>query len=196
MSQRLPRLHWTNADPYLYGLYVEYREVPALKSASRLLGESGFPAGLFCNDEHAELSAVIFTNACAISKLNRVPVSGGAIAADFRYVRIGNFFDRTPGLFKGIPFCLDITSAEYRSLWPQGYEPWSAELEVFHNPYARYALPRSLVPEAQHWFERDGEMICEAHYETSILWSQTRVLNNSDPVPTIEEILAANSAED
>lgn len=181
---------------YLYGLYVEYREIPALKSASRLLGESGFPAGLFCNDEHAELSAVIFTNACAISKLNRVPVSGGAIAADFRYVRIGNFFDRTPGLFKGIPFCLDITSAEYRSLWPQGYEPWSAELEVFHNPYARYALPRSLVPEAQHWFERDGEMICEAHYETSILWSQTRVLNNSDPVPTIEEILAANSAED
>lgn len=39
-------------------------------------------------------------------------------------------------------------------------------------------------------------MIYEAHYETSILWSQTRVLNSSDPVPTIEEILAANSAED
>ena len=181
---------------YLYGLHAELGEVPFLRSASRLLGASGFPAGLFRNDEHSELSAVIFTNACAISKLNRVPISGGAIAADFRYVRIGKFFDRTPGVFEGIPFCMEITSQEYKSLWPQGYEPWSAELEVFHNPHARYPILRPLIPEAQHWFERDGEIVCEAHYETSILWSQTRVLNSTDPVPTIEEILAGNAAED
>jgi hypothetical protein len=40
-----------------------------------------------------------------------------------RYTRIGNFFDRTPGALKGIPFCLDVTSDEYRGLWPHRYPP-------------------------------------------------------------------------
>jgi hypothetical protein len=65
-------------------------------------------------------------------------------------MRIGQFFDRDPGALEGIPFCLDVTSDEYRALWPQGYEPWSAELEVFHNPYARYPVPFELVPEGKH----------------------------------------------
>ncbi|MDH8570797.1 hypothetical protein QIH26_28160, partial [Klebsiella pneumoniae] len=75
--------------------------------------------------------AVIFSNACSIAKFNRVGVSAGAAPTGLRYVRRGMFFDRTPGALEGIPFCLDITSAEYRALWPQRFEPWSAELEVF-----------------------------------------------------------------
>ena len=60
---------------YLYGLSAEIGEVDGervavTKETTRLLGKSGFLAGLFRNDAHAELSAVIFTNACTLSKFN------------------------------------------------------------------------------------------------------------------------------
>jgi hypothetical protein len=116
------------------------------------------------------------------------------LAKGLRYVRLGKFYDRTPGALDGIPFCLNITSDEYRRLWPQGYEPWSAELEVFHNPHAQHPLPRALLPEATHWFEAAGEVICEAHYETSVLWSKTLIQNDSDPMPTLGDDLE-NSAD-
>lgn len=116
-----------------------------------------------------------------------MPVSAGASNGGFRYVRIGNFFDRTPGALEGIPFCLDVTSDEYRSLWPLGYEPWSAEIEVFHNPFARYAWPEALLPETTHWVEQNGEKVCRAFYETSILWSHTRIQKEEDPMPTLKD---------
>ena len=179
---------------YLYGLGAEPKDIDGQRVAvpterTELLGENPFPAGLFTDERHAELSAVIFSNACSISKLSRVPISAGADTKGFRYFRIGNFLDRTPGALKGIPFCLDVTSDEYRSLWPQGYEPWCAELEVFHNPHARHPLPEALIPEATHWVEENGEVVCRAFYETSILWSQTRILNEDDRIPTLEDFL-------
>ena len=120
---------------------------------------------------------------------NRVAVSGRGAPKGLRFTRIGNFFDRTPGALKGIPFCLDVTSDEYRSLWPQGYEPWSAELEVFHNPYARHPVPLELLPEATHWFEHDGERVCRSVYATSILWSQTLIQDEGQPAPRLEDFL-------
>lgn len=101
-----------------------------------LQGEEKIPAGLFRSPACHELSAVIFTNTCSISKFYRVPISGGAVDNAYRYIRFGSIWDRAPAAIEGVPFCLDITSDEYRALWPQGYEPWSADLEVFHNPYA------------------------------------------------------------
>ena len=179
---------------YLYGQGAEVAEVNGCQQAVRmpaaqLLGPSAFPAGLFTDDRHAELSAVIFSNACSIAKLNRVAVSGGGAPRGLRYTRIGNFFDRTPGALKGIPFCLDVTSDDYRGLWPQGYEPWSAELEVFHNPYARHPVPFEVLPEATHWFEHDREQVCRSIYATSILWSQTLIQDEEQPAPRLEDFL-------
>lgn len=180
---------------YIYGLSAEIVEVDGERVAvanetTRLLGESGFPAGLFRNDAHAELSAVIFTNACTLSKFNRLAVSAGAPDHGFRYVRYGKFFDRRPGALDGIKFCLDVTSDEYRALWPQGYEPWCAELEVFHNPFARHPLPEALLPEATHWVEEGSEMVCRSHYETNILWSGTLIQDQADTLPTYDTIPA------
>ena len=56
--------------------------------SSHLLGKSAFPAGLFRNEDHSELSAVVFTNACAISKFNRVGVSAGALAKGLGYLPV------------------------------------------------------------------------------------------------------------
>lgn len=158
-------------------------------SATHLSGPSAFPAGLFIDDRHAELSAVIFSNACTIAKLNRVAISAGGAPAGLRYTRIGKFFDRTPGALEGMPFCLDVTSEDYRRLWPQGYEPWSAELEVFHNPHARHPAAFELLPEATHWFDQDGVMMCSAFYEHAILWSQTLIQSENDRRPRLEDVL-------
>ncbi len=32
-------------------------------------------------------------------------------------------------------------------------------------------------------------MVCRAFYETSILWSQTRILNKDDRIPTLADFL-------
>jgi hypothetical protein len=175
---------------YLYGLSAEMIELDGERiavagEADRLLGASGFPAGLFRNGDHAELSAIIFSNAGSVSKFNRVARTWGAPSPG-RYVRYGKFFDRTDGALEGIPFCLDILSDDYRSLWPQRWEPWCAELEVFHNPFARTPLPHALLPEATHWFEADGAMDYTAHYETGILWSGSLILRDDDPMPTYQ----------
>ncbi|SDH23787.1 hypothetical protein SAMN04487926_10311 [Paraburkholderia steynii] len=179
---------------YLYGTGVDVTERDGKRVATAadikyLLSDPPIPAGLFRTDENAALSAVIFTNTCSISKFNRVGISAGAQANGLRYVRVGEFYDRTPGALKGIPFCLDIISEKYRTLWPHGYEPWSADLEVFHNPHATNPLPRTLLPEVTHWFDAGGEIICESHYETSILWSRTLIRNMSDPIPTLSDFL-------
>ena len=157
--------------------------------ATHLLEDDAFPVGLFADDRHSDLSAVIFSNACSMAKLNRVAVSGRSAPEGLRYTRFGAFFDRTPGALTPIPFCLDITTDEYRGLWPHGYEPWTAELEVFHNPFARHPLPFDLLPEACHWFEQDGERICRTIYETSILWSQTLVQDESQPPLSLDTLL-------
>lgn len=180
---------------YLYGISAEALEINGERiavgnEATQLLGASGFPAGLFRDDAHSELSAIIFTNACTLSKFNRAAITAGMPTRGRRYVRYGKMFDPRPHALDGRPFCLDVTSEEYRGLWPQGYEPWCAELEVFHNPFARHSLPHALLPEATHWFEQDGAIDNRAYYPNSILWSGTLVLDPEDPMPTYETIPA------
>ncbi len=177
---------------YLYGLDIRVEEKDGVRSATQQIVDSlrtaqPIPAGLFCSAEHEEVSAILFSNACSIAKFNRVGVSAGAQTAGLRYVRIGTFFDRTPGVLDPIPFCMDVSSEEYKRLWPQHYEPWSAELEVFHNPFARFPWPNPLLREATHWRMTDGIVQCEAFYETSILWSRTMVLDSEQPMPTVEQ---------
>ncbi|MDP3379494.1 MAG: hypothetical protein Q8S53_14105, partial [Brevundimonas sp.] len=73
---------------------------------------------------------------------------------------------RRTGALESEPFCLDVASPEYRGLWPRGYEPWSAEMEVFHNPFARHPVPHALLSESTYWFEHDGDRVCRSRYET------------------------------
>ncbi|WP_236469629.1 hypothetical protein [Pseudomonas syringae] len=179
---------------YLYALQPRMEggrvRITLASEEMSLQGEEKILAGLFRSPVCCELSAVVFTNTCSISKFYRVPISGGAIDDAYRYIRFGSIWDRTPGATEGAPFCLDIESQEYRALWPQGYEPWSADLEVFHNPYAKHPFPRTLLPEANHWFQGGGNIECASHYKTAILSSQTLVLPRDKPIPSLEEIRA------
>lgn len=186
---------------YLYGLGAQEEVIDGVRRAvatrsRHVLGHPDFPTGLFADDRHAELSAVIFSNAATIAKLYRVPISAHGAPEGLRYSRIGMFFDRAPGALRGIPFCFDITSQKYRELWPHGYEPWTAELEVFHNPYAKHPASLELLPEATHWFEHDGELMCSSVYEHSILWSSTLITNLDKPAPSLADFERVTQSEE
>ncbi len=178
---------------YLTGTGITYGETggvlgPMVEEVSHLIGPSAFPAGLFRDDAHSGLSAVMFSNACALSKFNRVMITRGAPSNGRRYVRYGKFFDRGPDVFERVPFCLDVASEQYLALWPSRHEPWCAELEVFHNPFAAHPFPISFAPEATHWRWLDGEWRCQSYYETNILWSGALVMPLDDPMPTYETV--------
>ncbi|MGY2313527.1 hypothetical protein ACW9I6_02470 [Pseudomonas sp. SDO5522_S412] len=182
---------------YLYGEYATTQVIDGKKQAvgvsvEHLLGKQKTPAGLFRFPENASLSAIIFSNGCSLAKFGRVLVSMTQ-SDDFSNIRFGEFFDRTPGALEGLPFCLDVTSPEYRDLWPQGYEPWSAELEVFHNPLAAHPLSKEILPEATHWFVRSHGTICEAFYETQILHSQTLIQPKTQPKLTLKHFFYKGS---
>jgi hypothetical protein len=180
---------------YLYGLYareveVDGKRVAVPEEVETLLGEQRIPAGLFMTPEGEDLAAVIFSNAATLSKLSRVPMSFGGPTKDYRYVRLGEFADFTPGALRGTPFCMDVNSDEYRALWaPCPYEPWTAEMEVFHNPNAKHPINPALFPEADHWLPIDGVMDCKRFYKHSILRSRTLILDADQPIPKVEDLM-------
>lgn len=189
---------------YLYGFYGREKEedgkiVAVPETIEFLLSDPNIRAGLFFSPENIELSAVIFSNAATLSKLSRVPVSSGVLIDGYRYVRIGKFADDSPGAVRAIPFIMDVTSDEYRSLWkPYNHEPWTAEIEIFHNPNAKFPLSSALFPEATHWFPENGEIICKRYYKHSILSSQTKIQPSHMPLPSVESLLTneINDADD
>lgn len=98
---------------YLYGEgarlnRTEGRAIPERLTAQMLKGAAAFPAGLFRDDKASELSAIVFTNACSIAKLNRYMITRGAPTGGARVVRFGEFFDRRPQAYEGVPFRMDI----------------------------------------------------------------------------------------
>lgn len=180
---------------YLYGLYGREKEkdgkvVVEAEIVDCLSSDPKIRTGLFLSHDNVTLSAVIFSNAATLSKLSRVPISSGALIEGYRYVRIGEFAVDSPGALRGIPFSMDVTSEEYRCLWkPYDYEPWTAEIEIFHNPNAKNPISPALFPEATHWLPINGKIICKRYFEHSILKSQTKIQPSHMPVPTVDSLV-------
>ncbi|MGE8569641.1 MAG: hypothetical protein ACN6PV_24470 [Achromobacter sp.] len=131
-------------------------------------------AGLFNDPEMRGLSAIVFSNACTIAKFNRMGVLAGLGVPGVKLRRQGILYDRTPGALEPIDFDMDVESEEYQALWPWG-EAWCVELEVYHNPGAAHPFPFDLLPGATHWFERDGEVVCNTMWEHTVLASTATV---------------------
>lgn len=166
---------------YLYGLHFKREEgQPATATEIESLRD-GQPAGLFRDPEFAHVSAVMFSNAGTLSKFNRMGFLAGWRPPGLKMIRIGHFFDRTPGAVASIPFEHDILSDDYATLWPWG-EAWCQELEVFHNPLAGNPIAHALLPGATHWFERNGEIECSSMWKWSVLSSITHIgIERSEP---------------
>ncbi|WP_246875644.1 hypothetical protein [Pantoea ananatis] len=186
---------------YLYGFYareviIDGKVEVTAETINYLSSDPKIRAGLFFSSENITLSAVIFSNSATISKLSRVPISFGGVTEGYRYVRIGEFANDTHGALRGIPFSMDVNSDEYRCLWkPYSYEPWSAEIEVFHNPNAQNPINPALFPEVTHWLPVNGEIICKRYFKHSILKSQTLILPSHVPVPSVDSLVFRETYE-
>jgi len=180
---------------YLYGFYareveVQGKRIAVAEEVYTLPGEPKIPAGLFFTPEGEELSAVIFSQGATLAKLSRVPLSCGVPSPGYRYVRFGEFSDFTPGALRGIPFSMDVNTDEYRALWtPYAYEPWTAEMEVFHNPNSKHPLNPALLPEAAHWLPVAGAMDCKTFFKNTVLRSKTLIQDAEKPVPTVDDLM-------
>lgn len=163
---------------YLYGQLAVVKDGPLGKCVTNenleTLRGHDIKAGLFNDPAMSGLSAVIFSNACTLSKFNRMGLLAGLAIPGVKLRRRGILFDRTPGALEPIDFDMYVDSPEYEALWPGG-EAWCAELEVYHNPLADHPLPFDLLPGATHWFEQDGETVCSTIWEHTVLASTTTI---------------------
>lgn len=171
---------------YLYGVRVDIKGEGAHRCAigtpiTRLEGKDQIPAGLFYDPEFSYLSAIIFSNAATLAKFNRMGFLAGCQPPGLTMIRQGILFDRTPGAVDPIDFKFSILSPEYGALWSSG-EAWCQELEIFHNPLAVKPVPFDLIPGATHWFEQDGEIICNTIWENSVLSSITELYSTDEAV--------------
>ncbi|WP_431288803.1 hypothetical protein [Roseateles chitinivorans] len=163
---------------YLYGRLSVVKEDEngrcAVSEPIEKLRGHNIPAGLFNDPKMRGLSAIVFSNACTMAKFNRMGVLAGMGVPGVNLRRKGILFDRRPGVLEPIDFDMAVESAEYAALWPGG-EAWCVELEVFHNPLAAHPFPFDLLPGATHWFEKDGEVVCDTIWEHSVLASTTNI---------------------
>ncbi|MGB0747133.1 MAG: hypothetical protein ACPGO3_00160 [Magnetospiraceae bacterium] len=142
---------------YLYGRRLTWEDrdghpvlVPT-KAATHVYREKVIPSGFFDQPGAEHVSAVLFSNAGTIAKLDRMGVVAGFGADKHHYYRVGQMHNPDPNAVMGTPFSVNISEPEYM-------EFWSDELQIFHNPNAVRPLPTEWFGGiAQHFF-LDGNL--------------------------------------
>ncbi len=142
---------------YLYGSRVTWRfEEDQLIIDSHEIGEHEYngkkiPSGFFDLPDAENVSAVIFSNAGTIAKFDRMGVAAGYGAEGYGYFRIGLKPDPAPNAVVGEAFHVDVSDPDYEEYWTQ-------EIQVFHNPNAKYPLPFDALLGATHHYFEDGQL--------------------------------------
>ena len=164
--------------PYLYGKRVEWEMVDgqllvrAIKNPSHKYGEKTVPSGFFDQPSAENVSAVLFSNAGTIAKFDRMGVIAGFAAPDHTYMRGGYRYNPDPDATQGIPFYENVADPSYA-------EGWSDELQIFHNPDARYPLSHTWLTGLAQFYFSDGEQ-CSLIPDHHVWSSTTLVLHAVD----------------
>ncbi|EZP73805.1 hypothetical protein BV97_04912 [Novosphingobium resinovorum] len=158
---------------YLYGHRIEWEfvdgslSIRTVKIGNHVYKTKTIETGFFDLEGAENISAVVFSNAGTLAKFDRMGVDAGYAPDDHRYLRIGFRLDPDPNAVMGTPFTEEVV-ADYG-------ERWSDELQVFHNPRAKFQLPLEAFQGAtQHTFE-DGQLVSYS-VGTPVLSSQTMIM--------------------
>ncbi|WP_211841099.1 hypothetical protein [Roseinatronobacter monicus] len=123
--------------------------------------------GFFDLEGAENISAVVFSNAGTLAKFDRMGVDAGYSPDDHKYMRMGFRLDPNPNAVIGTLFSEEVVA--------DSGERWSDELQVFHNPRARFPLPLEAFSGAtQHRFE-EGKHVSYSS-GTPVLSSRTIIL--------------------
>ncbi len=115
-----------------------------------------------------------------MAKFDRMGVDAGFAPDDHRYMRIGFRLNPDPNAVIGTPFSEEVEA--------DNGERWSDELQVFHNPRAKFPLPlEAFAGATQHQFV-DGQHVSYSS-GTPVLSSQTIIMH----LVSSEEFDAASS---
>ena len=159
--------------PYLYGRRVEWEMVDgdlrvcAIKNPSHRYGNKSIPSGFFDQPGTENVSAVLFSNAGTIAKFDRMGVVAGFAAPNHTYIRSGYRYNPDPNATEGIAFYENVADPSY-------VEGWSDELQIFHNPNARYTLSHEWLTGLAQFYYSDEEqraLIPDHH-----VWSSTTLV--------------------
>jgi hypothetical protein len=96
------------------------------------------------------VSAVLFSNAGTLSKFTRMGVAAGFGPPEYKYYRIGFGYDADPNAVMGRPFKREVNDIDYQ-------ESWSDELQLFHNPNAKYPFDENAFGGFTQHFFKDGK---------------------------------------
>ena len=159
---------------YLYGHRIEWEFVDgtlairSVKLDDHVYKTKTVETGFFDLEGAENISAVVFSNAGTLAKFDRMGVDAGFAPDDHRYLRIGFRLDPDPNAVVGTPFSEEVSA--------ENGERWSDELQVFHNPRAKFPLPlEAFAGATQHQFV-DGQHISYST-GTPVLSSQTIILH-------------------
>ena len=158
---------------YLYGRRIEWEFVDAQLSVRTVkLDDHSYKTktietGFFDLPDAENISAVVFSNAGTLAKFDRMGVDAGFAPDDHRYHRIGFRLDPDPNAVIGTVFSEEVVA--------DNEEGWSDELQIFHNPNAKFPLPlEAFAGTTQHRLE-DGIHISYSS-GTPVLSSYTMIM--------------------
>lgn len=125
------------------------------------------PSGFFALPGSENVSAVLFSNAATLAKFDRIGVRAGFAPDKHKYFRVGFMFDPDPTSLIGIPFKVDVSDPAYD-------EYWGDEIQIFHNPRAVQPLAEEALPDATHYWLKEGQLVVKAR-GGSVLSSMTLI---------------------
>lgn len=165
---------WTSTGlmDYLYGVrhdffYDDHEQlvVTSQKISVHQFGDKTIPSGYFFQPDAENVGAVLFSASGTISKFNRIGRQAGFRHPEITMIRIGTCHDLDPNASLPKAFRYEVNEA--------CSETWAEGLSMFHNPNARYPVPRDLFPSIAHHRFENGQIISqlpEFHPYGSFTW--------------------------
>ncbi|RIK66922.1 MAG: glycosaminoglycan attachment protein [Planctomycetota bacterium] len=146
---------WTSTGlmDYLYGVHHDFyydehgkMVITPQKIDTHQVGDKRIPSGFFFQPDAENISAVLFSASGTISKFNRLGRQAGFRHPEVTMIRIGTCYNHDGNAWLPKVFRYEVDE--------QCHETWGEGLSMFHNPNARYPVPRELFPSiAHHRFE-------------------------------------------
>jgi hypothetical protein len=165
---------------YLYGVGADLRYTPEgqkygveKKLREHVVGKKVIPTNFFAQEATRHVSAVLFSNAGTMAKINPMGVLAGFGDPEVTLIRTGGLFDPDPEVFEPVPFEVNIEDPGYE-------EYWADEICIYHNPNALVPLQAELLPDVAHFHLEDGKNVWWGGRLPRVLFSRTRSLAHSD----------------
>lgn len=169
--------------PYLYGHRLDWEMIDgklvikAVKNTEHQYKDKTIPTGFFDLPGAENVSAVLFSNAGTLAKFDRMGIAAGFGAPECKYYRIGLQYDPDPNAVVGKPFSREVNDSDYE-------EHWSDELQLFHNPNAKYPFAKDAFGGfTQHFF--DEEVPYTIGPEGGIIASWTAIFRTTGDNPDL-----------